>query len=202
MKVFQTNFLHLAVLLIPTMLRKPAMVAMMRSFMKPFMLLQNRLNERREANMYNLMHTGQVCHIKSVLDDYFRLDYWDGFEIDDVITPGEWLMTYDEGDENPYHIIPIVDDEFDCFIAYGDTDENEKDTGDEPGDIHAVVILGINGASNYLWDEKIILYYTDTFTVYVPENIIGNTEYMTIVRTIVNKYRLASRSPEYQPKNV
>ena len=198
MKVFQTNFLRLAVLLIPTMLRKPAMVAMMRSFMKPFMLLQNRLNERREANMYNLMHTGQVCHIKAVLNDHFRLDYSNGFEIEDAGELGEWLMIYDEGDERNV----IIDDEQAHFIINGDAAASTglATTGDEPGKINEVILIGSREASALLWDERRILAHILAFMVFVPKEIFKDSFLMSVVRTLLNKYRLVSRSFDYTEK--
>ena len=193
MKVFQTNFLRLAVLLIPTMLRRPAMVAMMRSLMKPVMLLQNRLGEQRRENLYNLMHTGQVCHIKTVLNDYYvGYDYYTGFEIEDANAEGEWLMIYDEGGERDV----IIDSEQDHFFiddeATASTDLEA--TGDEPGDINKVTLIGSREASALLWSEKSMLVHTFSFVVFVPDELYNDSE-LPVIRRLVNKYRLVSRLP-------
>ena len=200
MKVFQTNFLRLVVLLLPTMLRRPAIIALLQGLVKPVISLQNRFNDSREANVYDVAHTGQVCHIKSVLNNYFELNYANGFEIEDVVTPGEWLMTYDE----PGNIgeIPIIDDEQAYFIANDEasTGSVAEATGDEPGNTYEVILIGSREASAFLWDERIILAYTYTFIVFVPVEIFTNLALMPIVRTLVNKYRLVSRLPEYKIK--
>jgi len=197
-KVFQTNFLRLAVLLIPTMLRKPAMIAMMRTLITPAILLQNSFNNRREANLYDLAHTGQVCHIKAVLDDCFGFDYLNGFEIEDASNIGEWLMIYDEGSEQNV----IIDDEQDHFILNGEATAS-KDlpvTGDEPGDINEVILIGSREASAFLWNEKMIFVDFRSFIVFVPEEIYKDDLKMPLVKTLVNKYRIVSRSPDYEIK--
>jgi hypothetical protein len=156
-------------MLLPTMLRQPAIKAMLRTMVMPVVLLQNRFDASRKANLYDVAHTGQVCHIKAVLNDYFGLNYSNGFEIEDVATPGEWLMTYNEASELEY-LIPIVNNE-----------PNECE---------------------WLWDEKVILVNTSAFFVFVPADIFNNSAQMSIVKTLVNKYRLVSRLPEYQIKPI
>ena len=199
MRVFQTDFLRLAALLLPTMLRQPAALAFLRCLITPVVLSQSRFNDSREANLYDAAHTGQVCHIKSVLNDYFGLNYANGFEIEDVVAPGEWLMTYDETSDLK-NLIPIVNDEAAYFIANKESSTTGTATGDEPGNVHEVVLIGSREASAYIWNERTILAYTYTFTVYVPIDVFSNSAQMSIVRTLVNKYRLVSRLPEYKIK--
>jgi hypothetical protein len=200
MKVFQTNFLHLVVLLIPTMLRKPVMIAMMRVFMKPVMLLQNWFNEQRKANLYDLAHTGQVCHIKAVLNDRFGLDYSNGFEIEDAFNNRGWLMIHDEGrirDEGSEPDV-IVDDKQVYSVMNGEATAS-KDlavTGDEPGEVNKILTV-----SHLLWNEEMVFPDSRSFTVFVPGKIFDSKFLqMPLVRTLVNKYRIASRLPEYERK--
>lgn len=96
MSLYQIDFRKLVASLLPTFLRRPTILALLLVGTYPIRRLHESLLGKREAQLYGLSHTGQVCHLKAVLNEYFDYDYSNGFEIDDKRLPGEWVITYDE----------------------------------------------------------------------------------------------------------
>lgn len=81
--IYRINFARLAVLLLPTMLRKPALVEFLRSIFSQLELIPF-LNFRGTTN-YRLTHNGQVCYLRAVLNDTFdvelrRIEIGEGME--------------------------------------------------------------------------------------------------------------------------
>lgn len=198
MRVFQTDIRTMAVNLLPTVLRQAALIGFLRCLVLPVSTLQDKLLVYRNDTNFWLTHNGQVCHLKNVLNKYFHKTYADGFEIEDIVTPGLWLMVYDEIEtfENQ-HV--IVEDEQTFLLVIDETPTGGSDviTEDEPSG----VMLGGDEAKALLWDEQTILMYTSTFIVFCPADVFAVEDYMRQVRTLVNKYRLVSRLPIYRLKN-
>lgn len=68
---FRVDFPRLAFLLLPSALRKPLIKSFVSAFCEPVKLLYQSFAERREANIYRLNITPQVCFLERALNDRF-----------------------------------------------------------------------------------------------------------------------------------
>ena len=153
------DYRKLAVLLLPTSLRQPALIAILRVLMYPLQSLHDKHQAARTQRLYELRHTSQICYIKDALNNEFGItDYANGFEIEDINAPGDWVFVYDEG-------VDRFDDEQHMLF-------------DDP---------------TWIYNESAILPPTSAFTVLVPAQITIDETNDARIRSIVNKYRLASR---------
>lgn len=70
---YNINFDKLAIMLLPTFLRKPIFVTYVQCLFKPIADIHYEwLQKRTKVDFYALRHTGQVCRLRKVLND--RLD--------------------------------------------------------------------------------------------------------------------------------
>ena len=65
------NIDKLVVLLLPTFLRKPKLVAWLRTLATPLHKLLYTFQQARTADLYNLAHNSQVCCLRKALNDEF-----------------------------------------------------------------------------------------------------------------------------------
>ena len=162
----QIDYRKLAVLLLPTFLRQPVLMAWLRAMAYPLQQLHDRHQAARTQRLYELRHTSQVCYIKDALNNEFGItDYANGFEIEDINAPGEWVWIYDEN-------VDRFDDEQHMLF-------------DDPTFIHNL---------------SAILPPTSAFFVLVPQSITIDETNEARIRSIVNKYRLASRTFEIKTR--
>lgn len=160
------DYRKLVILLLPTFLRRPVLMAWLRAMVYPLQQLHDRHQAARTQRLYELRHTSQICFIKDALNNEFGItDYADGFEIEDINAKGNWIWVYDENVER-------FDDEQHMLF-------------DEPTWIH---------------DISSILPPTSAFTVLVPKHIEIDETNDARIRSVVNKYRLASRTFEIKKK--
>ena len=66
---FNVNYKKLVLLLIPTFLRKPKLVAYLHCLTKPVDELYYQWKQKREDDWYKLKHNGQRCKLRKVLND-------------------------------------------------------------------------------------------------------------------------------------
>lgn len=160
------DYRKLVILLLPTFLRQPVLMAWIRAMVYPLQQLHDRHQAARTQRLYELRHTSQICFIKDALNNEFGItDYADGFEIEDINAKGNWIWVYDENVERFY------DEQHMLF--------------EEPTWIH---------------DTSSILPPTSAFTVLVPKHIEIDETNDARIRSVVNKYRLASRTFEIKKK--
>ena len=162
----QIDYRKLVILLLPTFLRQPVLMAWLRAMAYPLQQLHDRHQAARTQRLYELRHTSQVCYIKDALNNEFGItDYANGFEIEDINAPGEWVWIYDEN-------VDRFDDEQHMLF-------------DDPTFIHNI---------------SAILPPTSAFFVLVPQSITIDETNEARIRSIVNKYRLASRTFEIKTR--
>ena len=65
------NIDKLVVLLLPTFLRKPKLIAWLRMLATPLHKLLYDFQQARTADLYNLAHNSQVCYLRKALNDEF-----------------------------------------------------------------------------------------------------------------------------------
>lgn len=71
MSKYNVNFKRLALLLLPTFLRRPLVASMLFVFTSHLRAIYVGLTRFRESTTYRLCHNGQVCHLRAVLNDEF-----------------------------------------------------------------------------------------------------------------------------------
>ena len=69
--MYNLNIDKLLVLLTPTFLRKPKLVAWLRMLATPLHKLLYTFQQARTADLYNLAHNSQICYLRKVLNDEF-----------------------------------------------------------------------------------------------------------------------------------
>lgn len=68
---YNVNVRKLALLLLPTFLRRPLLVALTCAAVSPLGYIHNLFAKFRGATSYTLTHNGQACYLRAVLNDYF-----------------------------------------------------------------------------------------------------------------------------------
>lgn len=71
MSVYDVKIKRLALLLLPTFLRRPLMAALVQSAVQGVSVLHGSFMQWRADRDYRLTHNGQVCHLRAVLNDTF-----------------------------------------------------------------------------------------------------------------------------------
>ena len=69
--MYNLNIDKLLVMLTPTFLRKPKLVAWLRTLATPLHKLLYEFQQARQADLYNLAHNSQVCYLRKALNDEF-----------------------------------------------------------------------------------------------------------------------------------
>lgn len=159
-------------MLLPTCLRSSSLTALVRVLVQPIVDLSDRRLALRSDTLFQLQHTGQVVYLRHALNAQFGLTRANGFEIEDIVADGEFLMTYDE-DSDQVPLIPIAADE--------------------------TAIAAKRVLCNWLivWDEDTVWATTD-FIVWCPRAIADDANKLYRAQAVVEQYRLLSRFPEYR----
>lgn len=71
MQIYNLNFKKLAVLLLPTFLRRERLQAFVRVLVAPVQSLHNKLMQFRERSLYQVQHNCQIIYLEAVLNDAF-----------------------------------------------------------------------------------------------------------------------------------
>lgn len=73
-RIYNINIKRLALLTLPTWLRKPIIGALIYTGVVPIARLLQELRAFRKSTTYRLSHNGQVCKLRAVLNDEFDPD--------------------------------------------------------------------------------------------------------------------------------
>lgn len=106
---YKVDYNKLAILLLPTFLRKPKLVAFIQALIAPIDSIYYQWSNWRVKNIYKLEHTGQICYLRGSLNDDFdpverRIRVIDSqlYDTTYIFTEAEeqdvWLATEDEPD--------------------------------------------------------------------------------------------------------
>lgn len=71
MSLYEVKIKRLALLLLPTALRKPVIAALAQSAVQGCNALHGEFMRWKSDKDYRLSHNGQVCHLRAVLNDMF-----------------------------------------------------------------------------------------------------------------------------------
>lgn len=121
MKV-ETDYKKLAVLLLPTFLRKSGLTAIVRVLMQPLASLHDTFKAKRDDHLFDLSHNGQVCRLKDALNSLDGLEYDKGFEIDDINALGDYIIACDE--DMPSSEWLIIEDEPNVTMVFDEAEIN------------------------------------------------------------------------------
>ncbi|HGM2344182.1 TPA: hypothetical protein ACKJ98_002036, partial [Neisseria gonorrhoeae] len=69
--MYNLNIDKLLILLTPTFLRKPKLVAWLRMLATPLHKVLYNFQRARQDDLYNLAHNSQVCYLRKALNDEF-----------------------------------------------------------------------------------------------------------------------------------
>ncbi|MCR2030821.1 hypothetical protein [Alistipes timonensis] len=69
--LYDVNFKRLALLLLPTFRRRPLLAALVYAAVSPLQYLHMRFMRWRRDTDYRLLHNGQVCYLRGLLNDLF-----------------------------------------------------------------------------------------------------------------------------------
>jgi len=95
MKLFHVDYKRLVVLLLPISLRQDVIVAFLRIMTSPIVTLFNDFSKNRNDNLFRLQKNGQVCYLRSVLNDAFPQANKQ-IRIEDEKQLGHWQFAWDE----------------------------------------------------------------------------------------------------------
>lgn len=93
--IFDLDFRKFVQLLLPIRMRKDLLVQFLYSAVLPIRQLHSNFMNNREDNLYRLTHNGQVCYLRSALNDAFPYRSVD-FEIEDNYVTSEWIYAKSE----------------------------------------------------------------------------------------------------------
>lgn len=93
--MFDIDFKRLAVLLLPTMLRRPLIFGLLRSGLVGVERVYREFKSMRAGHIFRLNHNGQVCYLRGALNETFG----PGFQIGDQPPEGHWLYAVTESGE-------------------------------------------------------------------------------------------------------
>lgn len=68
---YKVDYKKLAILMLPTFLRKPILVAYLQSLLVPIDSLYYQWSVYRNDNIYKMDHNGQICYLRKALNDKF-----------------------------------------------------------------------------------------------------------------------------------
>lgn len=175
--IFEIDFDKWIATMLPTFLRMRRVFAFCRALCSPLYLgeagLYPRFLRARGDHIYRLCHNGQVCYLRAALNDAFNLKK--GFEIEDAGGyEGEWVYAKDPS--MPNQLLAV------------DEKKNGKPAEGEPPPEHPTPLLA---------DEARLNAPQNAFVVRVPISIY--TTQLDKVKSIVERYRILSKTPIYTP---
>lgn len=101
-RVYDIDIKKLSVLLLPTFLRKTRMVAWLHCLVTPLVSLHYAFVQKRNADLYNLGHNGQVCYLRAALNDAFDVEKRRIRIVDGNTYRRQYIYT--RGEQKPRHL--------------------------------------------------------------------------------------------------
>ena len=165
MSKYDIDFKRLAMLLLPTALRRPRLSALAQVLMAPISRLGGELGDYRKEKDYRLRHNGQTCYLRAVINDRFdpvlrRIEIVE--EDVDTLTP----VVYPREDHTP------------LVIRY----RNVTDSEGNPLEQTLFFRRGFGGTDRI------------DFWIRVPQAVRETSTYSELsLRALANQYRLTSK---------
>ena len=177
MKLFEINYWKLAALALPPFLRKPVILSLFRVIAEELEQetrgVYSCFTGNRNKNLSDLGYNSQVCYLRAALNNYFKAeiggDEKKEFRIESRYLPGDWIFVLKEESENEENKLIL-----------------KRESAFATGSNHL-----------FLYDMTKVLNASNRFVVYHPAFITGDME--SQMHELVDRYRLASRYPKYEP---
>jgi hypothetical protein len=112
-QVFNISYRKLVVLLLPTFLRRPLLVAFLHACVAPIVTLHRLFMVNRTNNLYRLRMNAQVCYLRKALNDAFP-SVNGAIQIRDADRGGKWMFAYDQDVD---HTALIIEDSGTMFYG-------------------------------------------------------------------------------------
>lgn len=114
---YNVDFRKLGVLLLPTFLRSPSMIAIVNVFTSYLETLNYDFRINRRGNIERAIHNSQVCYLRKILNDNF--DYLRRIRIDPALSKQE-MYIYTDAENKPkwlgeLYIYPAADYAYNGF---------------------------------------------------------------------------------------
>lgn len=168
--MFNIDLNRLILQLLPSFFRQPLVFGILRAAIVPLNDVYKKFTDARQLHIYKLKHNGQVCYLRSVLNDSFQSDYGK-FDILSIVKEGEWAYAITENGTK-------------ITIA---TAEDQKVNGQyvDNGQVIPIVYssFSLNQAQN-------------NFIVAVPFDLYSD-QMLIAISAIVDKYKLISKRAIY-----
>lgn len=169
--IYDVDFDMWIATMLPSFMRRPRIFAFCRALCSPVVWIYNAFLAAQTDHKYRLGHNGQVCYLRSALNEYF--DIKRGFEIMDSDDMGRgWVYAKDK--DLPRQLMAV------------DENLNVPTEGEEFAPEHPTPVLS---------DEVRLNAPYNAFIVYVPSNIY--TTRLDEVKAVVDTYRIPSKTPIY-----
>ncbi|MDE5525705.1 hypothetical protein [Elizabethkingia meningoseptica] len=102
---YKVDFRRLGVLLLPTFLRSPSMMAMTNVLMSCLEQINDDFIADRKSNIETATHNSQVCYLRKILNDKF--DYDRRILIEDP-NDKEETYVYTDGENKPHYLEELI----------------------------------------------------------------------------------------------
>lgn len=99
---YKIDFYKLGILLLPTFLRQPALIAFLQALLVPIDSLYYNWVLFRSDNLYKIQHNGQICYLQKVLNDQLDCSLRRIYIGDGNRYKRQYLYTY--GENKPYYL--------------------------------------------------------------------------------------------------
>lgn len=174
MRILDVDFDRWVALMLPTFMRRERLYALCRAMCSPVERLHGEFATVRKKHLHRAKHNGQVCYLRSALDEAFgRSAGQTGFDIEDADSyEGVWQYAKDEGADVQLYAVDEA--------LNNDLDE------DAPLPEHPIPLLA---------DEARLAMEANQFIVRVPAEIYDTR--LEEVKAIVEQFRILTKQPKY-----
>ena len=180
MKLFEIDYPKFAAMMLPTFLRKPVILSLLNVVAKEISIkrkVYDRFSDNRDENLRHLKYNGQVCYLRAALNQnpHFKIGIGDDpdkeFKIEEYEMQGDWLFAL----------------------------ERNSSRKDEELILEPRAAFATGSDHLFLYKRDQILDSSNQFIVrYSPDVITQKTQF-DMMEELVNRHRLVSRYPIYQP---
>lgn len=181
-KVYDIDYKRLIVLLLPSDMRKPRLFAVIKAMIAPIVVLYDQFKVNRSLNLYKVNRTGQVCHLRGMLNDNFdpslrRIVIADGITSD-------WTILY------KYSLFNAIDNKQPLWVGFANSSSVD-------GFGNTTAIFNQDNTVSLISKQGSVGTAGIDFLVMVPMALRGIVDENRI-KAQVNYYKLASKRYEIQ----
>lgn len=171
---YSVDFYRLVLQLLPTFLRQPLIFGLLRATVIGLLAVYKAFIAHRNGNIYRLTHNGQVCYLRTVLNDAYKSRYG-RFDILTIERNGDWLYAITETGTQ---------------IRLASSEDQLNDAGKYVDDNAKVPVLA---------NELMLNAEQNNFIVSVPADLYQTS--LADIAALVDKYKLISKRAIYMQQS-